>query len=109
MADPDETTSDESAKEAREARKAKRRERSLAKEPRNTELNADADDKAPKKRKSARRDEEQDDDGEPHGKEDRERNADEKDDPTWWAPHAVLLGLILVGLFGYFGGLGTPH
>ena len=43
-------------------------------------------------------DEEEDDDG--HG----DLDSDEPHDPTWWAPHAVLGGLLLIGLIGFFGG-----
>ena len=35
-----------------------------------------------------------------------------EEDPTWWLPHAVLVGLVLIGVFGFFGAftsvLGPP-
>jgi parvulin-like peptidyl-prolyl isomerase len=46
----------------------------------------------------ARRDDDHDDHG--HGHRDE---ASEEDDPTWWTPHAVMSGLVLIGVLGFFG------
>jgi hypothetical protein len=33
---------------------------------------------------------------------------EEREDPTWWAPYAVLVVLVLVGFFGFFGAFNGP-
>jgi parvulin-like peptidyl-prolyl isomerase len=33
----------------------------------------------------------------------REEEAADEDDPYWWTPHAVMGGLVLVGVLGFFG------
>lgn len=40
------------------------------------------------------------DDGHGHEEDDE---VDEEDDPTWWAPHAVMSALVLIGVLGFFG------
>jgi hypothetical protein len=62
----------------------------------------------------ARHDDEADDHG--HGHDDDEDEDDDgvdPDDPTWWAPHAVLAVLVLTGVLGFFGAfnrfLGGKH
>ncbi|MFO0758816.1 MAG: peptidylprolyl isomerase [Byssovorax sp.] len=38
-----------------------------------------------------------------HDHDDEEEADDEEEDPTWWAPHAVMGALVLVGVMGFFG------
>lgn len=42
-----------------------------------------------------------DDHGHGHDHDDEESN--EGEDPTWWAPHAVMSALVLIGVLGFFG------
>jgi hypothetical protein len=38
-----------------------------------------------------------------HGHDDAASESSEDEDPTWWAPHAVLGLLVIVGVLGFFG------
>jgi FKBP-type peptidyl-prolyl cis-trans isomerase len=44
-----------------------------------------------------------DDHGHGHDHGDEEEDGVDPDDPTWWAPHAVLAALVLIGVAGFFG------
>jgi parvulin-like peptidyl-prolyl isomerase len=57
-----------------------------------------------RERVQARRDhDDHDDEAEDHGHAHDEDEESAEDDPTWWAPHAVMSVLVLVGVLGFFG------
>jgi parvulin-like peptidyl-prolyl isomerase len=37
------------------------------------------------------------------GHDDHDDEAQEGEDPTWWAPHAVMSALVIIGVLGFFG------
>jgi len=41
--------------------------------------------------------------GDDHDHEDAADESEDLDDPYWWTPHAVLSGLVIVGVLGFFG------
>lgn len=49
------------------------------------------------------RDDHHGDHGHGHEHDDEEDDETDHDDPTWWAPHAVLATLVLIGVLGFFG------
>jgi hypothetical protein len=52
----------------------------------------------------ATRDDHDDDHGHDHGHDDEDEDDEtDLDDPTWWAPHAVLAVLVMLGVLGFFG------
>ena len=38
-----------------------------------------------------------------HGHDHDDEDSNEGEDPTWWAPHAVMSALVLIGVLGFFG------
>lgn len=60
--------------------------------------------KAGRQRPRARATEDHDDHGHGHDHDDEdEDDGVDADDPYWWTPHAVLSGLVLIGVLGFFG------
>src|SRR4051812_44158368 len=45
----------------------------------------------------------EDDHGHGHDDDADESGTDDEEDPYWWAPHAVMSTLVLVGVLGFFG------
>jgi PPIC-type PPIASE domain len=54
--------------------------------------------RAPTKKSAAH-----DDHGHGHDHDDDEDESSEGEDPSWWAPHAVMSALVLIGVLGFFG------